>query len=437
MKTVRMFAVIITFLSSAIVLADPAGAVVRSLCFPVEGGTAGATWTDTWGAARSGHRHQGQDLMSVGRQKMRPLLAAVDGTVREIVHQNGKGNRVVIQDDEGWFYAYLHVNNDTPGTDNGRASFEQAFVAGLHVGQRVSRCQPIAYMGDSGNAEGTSPHLHFEIRQPFPAGHRYSGRTDSWLWSSASAVNAADSLRAATVTQPGPAPAGPALVSAGPRLAPFTTAAELVERQYVDFYGRSADPSGAQYWTNRLSSGAETPVSMISRLLTAPEYDGRVAPLVRLHLTAFGRVPDTASLLSWVRGTGQGGATLRQAADAIVSSPAFATAFASVPDAAFAATVQGNALRRAGDGAAAQSWTDALASGAATRPDVLVGLSGSAEFRQTLDRQVGVVLAYAAMLERTPDDGGLNHWAARGVVSLVDGLYSSPEYAARVQRPRS
>ena len=64
---------------------------------------------------------------------MRPLVAAVDGTVREIVYDNASGNRVVVQDDEGWFYVYLHLNNDTPGTDDRQATRDQVFAAGLDV----------------------------------------------------------------------------------------------------------------------------------------------------------------------------------------------------------------------------------------------------------------------------------------------------------------
>ena len=42
------------------------------------------------------------------------------------------------------------------------------------------------------------------------------------------------------------------------------------------------------------------------------------------------------------------------------------------------------------------------------------------------------VQAYVAMLERSPDAGGLEHWAELGADQLVTGVYSSDEYAGRI-----
>jgi len=167
--------------------ASPAAALVKPIIFPVDGTV---TYTDTFGACRDGcaRRHEGQDLM--GKRMMR-LVAAVDGTVHRLVFNNTSsgGNSVTIKGADGWTYHYLHVNNDTPGTDDAKATRAQAFPSNVLVGARVTRGQLIAYMGDSGNAESTSPHLHFEIRQP-PAPGSYTGV----------AINPYDSLRAASPT---------------------------------------------------------------------------------------------------------------------------------------------------------------------------------------------------------------------------------------------
>ena len=156
---------------------------VKPIAFPVQGTV---SYTDTFGAPRSGGRtHEGTDLMGA---KMQPLLAAVDGTVTRIRFDNLStgGNSVVITAADGWTYHYVHVNNDTPGTDDGRATRDQAFPPSIQLGTAVSRGQVVAYMGDSGNAESTAPHLHFEIRQPPPPGG-YTG----------TAINPYPSVRAA------------------------------------------------------------------------------------------------------------------------------------------------------------------------------------------------------------------------------------------------
>ena len=51
---------------------------------------------------------------------IQPLLAAVDGTVTHFVENHPTaGWGLVITDSDGWEYRYYHVNNDTPGTDDG------------------------------------------------------------------------------------------------------------------------------------------------------------------------------------------------------------------------------------------------------------------------------------------------------------------------------
>jgi hypothetical protein len=121
--------------------------------------------------------------------KMLPELAAVDGVVYRLKFDNlsSGGNSVTIKGTDGWTYHYIHVNNDTPGTDNGQATRDQAFPSNIVVGATVTKGQVIAYLGDSGNAESTGSHLHFEIRQPAAPG-AYTGTP----------IDPYDSLQAAT-----------------------------------------------------------------------------------------------------------------------------------------------------------------------------------------------------------------------------------------------
>ena len=134
----------------------------RAITFPVIGEV---HYTDTYGAPRSGDRtHAGQDLMG---SKMQQLVAAADGTVTYLtIPEASYGYMLTITDDEGWQYHYIHINNDTPGTDDGQASLEHVFGPGIERGVRVQAGQLVGYLGDSGNAESTAPHLHFEMEDP-------------------------------------------------------------------------------------------------------------------------------------------------------------------------------------------------------------------------------------------------------------------------------
>jgi murein DD-endopeptidase MepM/ murein hydrolase activator NlpD len=113
-------------------------------------------------APRTGHLHQGTDLMA---PKMVREMAAVSGkvTLRVGTYGGVPEYSIWLAGDDGHGYFYIHINNDTPGTDDGKGGLANAFAPGLVSGAHVAQGQFIAYVGDSGNAESTGSHLHFEI----------------------------------------------------------------------------------------------------------------------------------------------------------------------------------------------------------------------------------------------------------------------------------
>jgi murein DD-endopeptidase MepM/ murein hydrolase activator NlpD len=118
-------------------------------------------FSSTFGASRSsGRRHQGNDLMA---PKLTHVYAAAAGIVTVIDTHGSAGRYVEIQHEAGWSTRYLHLNNDDPGMDNGRADWSLTLVPGLEVGSHVEAGQHIGYVGDSGNAEWTGSHTHFEL----------------------------------------------------------------------------------------------------------------------------------------------------------------------------------------------------------------------------------------------------------------------------------
>ncbi|MEA2009208.1 MAG: peptidoglycan-binding protein [Actinomycetota bacterium] len=133
------------------------------LTAPVDGDHYFADWF--W-AARSHGIHHAQDLMS---PKMTPVVAAADGTVRLVNwtsqdHMNpDRCCTIALRHNDGWESWYIHLNNDTPGTDDGLA---WGIADGIVPGTPVTAGQLIGWVGDSGTAELTGPHLHFELRDP-------------------------------------------------------------------------------------------------------------------------------------------------------------------------------------------------------------------------------------------------------------------------------
>lgn len=62
-----------------------------------------------------------------------------------------------IQGEDDRRYSYVHL-----GRSGG--SRDEAYMAGLSEGDRVERGEQIGYLGSSGNASASAPHLHFAIR---------------------------------------------------------------------------------------------------------------------------------------------------------------------------------------------------------------------------------------------------------------------------------
>jgi len=111
--------------------------------FPVLGPHEFGMGAGRFGAPRSGHTHQGQDVMaSCGT----PLVAARGGTVQYAGYEGNAGNYIVIDgrgtpDD----FMYAHLAEPSP----------------LHTGETVRTGQPIGIVGETGDAVGC--HLHFEM----------------------------------------------------------------------------------------------------------------------------------------------------------------------------------------------------------------------------------------------------------------------------------
>lgn len=346
--------------------------------------------------------HHGVDLAVA---EGTPVLAMNGGRVAFAGRMRGYGLTVVLRHGSDTETLYAHLSE-------------------LHVrtGDAVRPRQLLGRSGRSGNARGA--HLHFEIRRPVNSGDP----TRSWAWTTASTIDPAPSLRAAAGESP---PSGDTRAAPTGQWTPFASVSELVERQYLDFYGRRPDAGGARYWGDRLTSGADTPASFIARLLAAPEFEARIAPVARLYWAYFDRIPDTEGLLHWIAETSDGVA-LGEISQVFAGSPEFDAAYGSLSDEEFVRLVYRNVLDREPDAEGEAFWTGRLHDKTATRGQVMVGFSESPEYSAALASKVRVVLAYVAMLERSPDQGGLEHWSARDVSTLVSGVYASAEYRARI-----
>jgi len=145
---------------------------VPRLIFPVVGPT---SYTDDFGDPRAQGRHEGNDIMAA---KKSVAVAVEAGTVKFWTTSSRAGCMLYLYGKSGTTYLYIHLNNDrTSGNDNTGACVQGiAYARGLKNGARVRAGQMIGYVGDSGDANGGSAHLHFELH---PGG---GGATDPYSY---------------------------------------------------------------------------------------------------------------------------------------------------------------------------------------------------------------------------------------------------------------
>lgn len=112
---------------------------------PVHGAKV-ASVADTWGSARGGDRsHEGQDIFAA---KGTPVFSGTRGYVRRIDVTDLGGNVVFVTGAGGRRYYYAHLDK---------------IAEGLRVGQDVTTDTVLGFVGNTGNAATTPPHLHFGV----------------------------------------------------------------------------------------------------------------------------------------------------------------------------------------------------------------------------------------------------------------------------------
>jgi murein DD-endopeptidase MepM/ murein hydrolase activator NlpD len=126
--------------------APPADATgLRPLLIPVSGVSA-ARLVDNFDETHNGHKHEALDIMAATGT---PVLAVDDGWIVKLFHSVA-GGTTIYQFDPGRQIAYYYAHLDH-------------YASGVVEGKAVSRGDVIAYVGHTGNAVESAPHLHFAM----------------------------------------------------------------------------------------------------------------------------------------------------------------------------------------------------------------------------------------------------------------------------------
>jgi hypothetical protein len=138
-------------------VAFAANPVPEHIVFPLVGKV---QYVDDFGAPRGGGTHQGNDLMAA---KKSPAVAAEAGKVKYWTTSAAAGCMLYLYGTSGTTYLYIHLNNDLTMRNDNRGKCVKGTAYTVANGAKVSAGQQIAYVGDSGDANGGNSHLHFEV----------------------------------------------------------------------------------------------------------------------------------------------------------------------------------------------------------------------------------------------------------------------------------
>jgi hypothetical protein len=376
---------------------NPASAdEVRPITLPIDPGhVEQVRWSDTWGASRGGGRsHIGVDMLGA---KMIPLVAVKDSVIAWGRFDNARGSILKLEDSDGWQYQYIHFNNDTPGTDDKAGSCTDTFSARIcgawnreterfEHGFTVSEGEFVGYMGDGGNAESTTPHLHFEVYKPFGSG--------------VTPINPTPSVDAALqVVLSGPL-VDPALV------APWASFDELVEDLYQTTYGRSATAQErADFATDIRRSGLWPAIApRVGEFSAAGVVD-------RLYFAFFQRRADQEGLEYWL-GISGGGTDVNVIAENFALGEEFLNAYGDSDFSLFLDALYTNVLNRPSDEEGKAYWLSFLESGELDRGSIVVQFTESLEMRNLTRNRSEITVLTLLRDDRMPTAEEITGWTS-------------------------
>ena len=114
---------------------------------------------DTFNEGRAGHPHEAIDIMA---PRGTPVYAVVPGTIRKLFLSKPGGNTIYLFDDAAVYcYYYAHLDR---------------YADQVHEGMHVARGDLIGYVGSTGDASPTAPHLHFTIFELGPEKQWWKGK---------------------------------------------------------------------------------------------------------------------------------------------------------------------------------------------------------------------------------------------------------------------
>ena len=228
----------------------------------------------------------------------------------------------------------------------------------------------------------------------------------------------------------------------------------FVSRLYQNFLGRQADANGLASWTTALKTKKATGAKVVYGFVYSQEFQNNPlsneAFVTAMYNTILGRDPDDSGLRSWVTVL-ENGCTRKKVLSGFLNSHEMRELCRSIgiepgeyhsdeiidnntKVSYFVSRMYKFCLDRSADYSGLNSWVTALTEGRASGRKIAEGFFYSTEMKnKNLSNKEYVTTAYKALLDRDPDQSGLNAWTDalaknNDRTRIIDGFIRSEEF---------
>ncbi len=173
---------------------------------------------------------------------------------------------------------------------------------------------------------------------------------------------------------------------------------QFVTLLYNNVLGRGPEQGGLAHWVAQLDTSAATRADILYGFSESPEHIGMVAStlvgssiwlgdtdaeaIARLYYATLDRGPDAGGLYNWISAF-DGGTAFNTIASDLINSQEFQNVYGALDNGQFVTLLYSNVLDRTPDQGGYDHWTGGLGNGTYTREDVVIGFSDSLEFQNS------------------------------------------------------
>lgn len=219
-----------------------------------------------------------------------------------------------------------------------------------------------------------------------------------------------------------------------PKIVSLDDMKEFVRQTYQDILFREPREDEINDSFGGLQHKKTCKPELVMFLLKSAEFVEKITPAVRLYQAYFTSIKQPNDLLYWLD-LHSLGLTLADISNLLVETELFTGKYGKSGNGDFVISAYQTIFGRRPDPAGLEFWQDLLDSDKLTRGQLMVNLSGSAEYQQKSSHRIQLTMLTIGLLKRVPDQKELEFWLnnvdSNAELGFVNNLLVSDEYKSR------